>query len=89
MVVRLFWNVKRNDTLFVISCAERIHEQPTPHSIAEIKQRVRAEIKESQINDVGRFFRFRLVLVRREQMEMLKDIVFVSEIFPIPAPALC
>lgn len=40
MVLRLFWNARRNDDLFAISCAERILEQPTEHSLRELRSRI-------------------------------------------------
>ena len=44
MLRRLFWNADWNDKLFMVSCAERILDNPTPHSIEAIRQAVGQEI---------------------------------------------
>lgn len=72
MIRRLFWNPDWNDTLFVVSCAERIQENPTEHNIAEIKRRISEDVSQGA-------FQFRLVFVHRDG----EDIVFVSDVFPL------
>jgi len=39
---RLLWNPGWNDTLYMTSCAERLLEHETPHSVAEIAARTAA-----------------------------------------------
>jgi len=33
---RMFWNPSWNESLFLVSCAERLLQNPTPHSEDEI-----------------------------------------------------
>jgi len=80
-VLRLFWNAAWNETLFVVSCAERIQEQPTPHSIGEIQQRLRGDIRRRGIDASGMRLRFRLVFVHRERTELVERVVFLSDEF--------
>ncbi len=44
MLRRLFWNPDWNETLFLVSCAERLVEEPTPHSVEEIRARIARRI---------------------------------------------
>ncbi len=82
VVLRLFWSPARNDTLFVVACAERIEQAPTAHSIAEIDQRILGDLDRSGANLRGKLMQFRLIFVHREGGEMYQDIVFVSDAIP-------
>lgn len=72
---RLFWNPDRNDALFVTSCAERIQQQPTEHSIDEIKRRIQTLL------DPGDPFQFRLVFIHHDGDRLVQETVFTSDIF--------
>jgi len=87
MLARLAWNPHWNDTLFVVSCAERIQQSPTPHSINEIARRVLLDIQQSRLNTHGKVLQFRLVFVHRTGSELSEQVVFTSDIRPIPAAA--
>ncbi len=79
IIGRLFWNPAWNDALFVVSCAERIAEQPTQHSINEITQRIR-QLPQIQGAEKGRF---RLTFVSREGDEFSREVVYISEEFAL------
>lgn len=83
MLRRLFWNPAWNETLFLVSCAERIQEIPTEHSINEIRQRILDDIIKREIDATGKKMQFRLVFVHRVGTEISKEIVFISEMFPV------
>lgn len=85
MGLRLFWNPDRNEDLFVISCAERIQQQPTAHSIDEITRRIRFDIAQMCMETPDRLFRFRLVFVHRAETGRVQEVVFLSD--PVPASA--
>ena len=61
IVRRLFWNPSWNEQLFLVSCAERLDEEPTQHSIDEINKRVAATLPIR----AGAFLQFRIVFVSR------------------------
>jgi len=86
MARRLFWNARRNEELFVVSCAERIREQPTAHSIEEIKRRLARDIAPMSREAADQRFQFRLVFVHRDRTKLVQEIVFLSEVFPVTAP---
>ena len=71
---RLVWNPRWNETLFLTSCAERLLEQPSEHSVAEIAARIAAALDPGKTPS----FRFRLVLVSREGEALQKDVAYVS-----------
>jgi hypothetical protein len=75
---RLVWNPRWNETLFLVSCAERLLENPTEHSITEISSRIAAALDSATPEGGTAFFRFRLVLIRREGNALRREIAYVS-----------
>ena len=82
MLAYLFWNPERNDDLFVASCAERIHQEPTDHSIMAIERRILLNLKQDERVRVGRVMQFRLVFVHRRGRSLQEKVVFTSH--PVP-----
>lgn len=73
MIKRLFWNPQWNESLFLVSCAERMIENPTDHSYQEILKRIQTEIK-------APYLQFRLVFIRREGEVLQKETLFMSSV---------
>jgi len=44
MLARLFWNARWNESLYLVSCAERLVEEPTAHGEDEIFRRIAADL---------------------------------------------
>lgn len=82
MVCSLFWNPSRNANLFIVSCAERIRQAPNDHSIGVIQAAVQSDIREGIIATTSDLIQFRLVFVHREDSQFVRDVVFVSDVFP-------
>jgi uncharacterized protein (UPF0248 family) len=83
MLKRLFWNPRWNETLFLISCAERLMENGAEHSAREIAKRVQTELEQKAM--LGRempYLRFRLVCVYRQGMRLQQHIAFTSPVYP-------
>jgi hypothetical protein len=81
MARRLFWNPRWNQSLFVMSCAERLAEDRTPeHSEAELFKRIAADLAADAADPARPWLCFRLVFVSR-QGESLTEEVMVQ-----PAP---
>ncbi|MBO9707801.1 MAG: hypothetical protein J7521_06290 [Caulobacter sp.] len=76
MLGRLFWNPRWNQTLFVVSCAERLADQFTDHSQDEIFRRIGADLGPEMS---GRWLRFRLIFVRREGEAIVAEELYVSD----------
>ena len=70
---QLVWNPAGNDTLFVVSCAERIERGPDPIAVRAIAARIAAGRR-------GRL-RFRLVFVHHDGARLVEDVVFTSDPF--------
>ena len=81
MISRLFWNAARNDALFMVSCAERLHLNPTDHSLHEIKRRLFKDIHKATKDTGQAWFQFRLIFVQRADTGLTEDVVFLSETF--------
>jgi len=87
MLGRMVWNPWWNESLFVISCAERIIECPSQHSEDEILKRIHRELDEDivSVNGVARYLQFRLVMVQRVGDALQEELVFHSRIQPLDA----
>lgn len=68
MLRRLLWNPAWNDTLFVVSCAERLEQGPDPIALREIARRVPG----------GPDTRFRIVFLHDDGASVTQDVILVS-----------
>ncbi len=71
---RLLWNPRWNETLFLVSCAERLINAPTDHSQNEIFSRLAAGLGQAQEG----WLSFRLVFVSREGRAIQREVLFQS-----------
>ena len=79
LAMRLFWNARWNETLFVVSCAERLLADPTAHSVNEIFRRVGADIRDTTAEiDAAGWIQFRIALLSEQDGVIVKEIAFVS-----------
>lgn len=85
MIKRMPWNAKWNDTLFLMSCAERLIDYPTKHSENEIFDRILNGVTSTDY----RFVQFRLVFIKRVKSDLEKHVLFVSSIRPSIAVEDC
>ena len=84
MVKRMFWNARWNESLFLVSCAERLMQNPTQHSEQEIVKRIKAELERSSVDGVANpYLQFRLVWVSRQGAQLQKQITFISPVYPL------
>lgn len=81
MLRRLFWNPLWNESLFLVTCAERLLEQPSSFRENEILRRVAHAIElgeiESGVNK-PRFVRVRIVVLRRGDSQIQGRVMFTS-----------
>ncbi|MEP0941457.1 MAG: hypothetical protein ABJH63_01105 [Rhizobiaceae bacterium] len=82
---RLFWNPDWNESLYLVSLAERLTQKPTDHSHVEISQRIARRVSTDSIG--FSHIQFRLVFVRREKGELVEDITFLSEPYRLDGAA--
>ncbi len=81
MLKRLFWNPRWNESLFLVSCAERLMASPTEHSSQEILTRIEAELERKSIDvSATPYLQFRLVFLSREGAQLQRQITFISPI---------
>lgn len=99
---RLFWNPAWNESLFLVSCAERLQEHPTEHSINEIRQRILRDIAHipalptnsnspqnhsTKNHNTDKILQFRLLFVHRDGAHLIKEVLFISDRFPVTGRA--
>ncbi len=76
MLRRLIWNPHWNESLFLVSCAERLSQDITPeHSEREILTRMKRDL---QAKTDAPQFRFRLVFIHREDDTLTQEILYTS-----------
>lgn len=79
----LFWNPHWNQTLFLVSCSERLIINPNQHALDQIKQRIEQDL----LNDGSALFlsgapwQFQLVFINRNANQLETTQVFVSPEF--------
>jgi hypothetical protein len=79
MLARLFWNPRWNETLFLVSCAERLVDRPTAHSQDEIFARIARDLgRRPDGETLPEGLRFRLVFVSREGETIDREVLFAS-----------
>ena len=79
MIKRMIWNPRWNETLYLVSCAERIMAGQVEHSSQQIRQGIESELVPERGFDS---LQFRLVFVHREAEAITKDVCFVSPVYP-------
>lgn len=86
MLGRMFWNPWRNESLFLVSCSERLLQQPTQHSEDEILKRIEHDLKTVSLvsaQETATHIQFRLLLVQRVDSELQQTVAFHSRIQPL------
>ena len=79
MLGRLVWNPRWNETLFIVSCAERLMDQSTDHSQDEIFQRIAADLaRQPDAATLKPWLSFRLVFLSREGETVDQEVLFQS-----------
>ncbi len=86
---RLVWNARWNETLFMISCAERIAEHYTAHSENEILARIARDWRNGHLQGphTAHHLHFRLVFVQQQQQQLIDEVRFTSRSTPLPERA--
>ena len=81
MLKRMFWNPRWNESLYLVSCAERLMENPTEHSRQEILKRIKAELEHSSIDATTTpYLQFRLVFLSRHGAQLQRRVAFISPV---------
>lgn len=86
MLGRMLWNPAWNESLFLVSCAERLIDYPTQHSEDEIMQRIITQLIRDMDNtelSSACFLQFRLVFVKRSEGRLEESVLFQSRISPL------
>ena len=81
MLKRMLSNPDWNESLFLVSCAERLMAHPTKHSADEIFNRIETELVKTEPQVAKKpFFQFRLVFLYRQREEVEAHIAYISEV---------
>ncbi len=87
MMKRMVWNPRWNETLFIVSCAERIisgeRDGETEHSAREIIRRIRRDImRNMEASSIPPYVQFRLVFIDRDGDMLQKHRLYESPVYP-------
>jgi len=84
MLKRMLWNPRWNESLFLVSCAERIVGNSSSelilHSEQEILKRIKNDLLQKHQPLTATHLQFRLVFVQRQDKELKEDVAFISRI---------
>jgi len=79
----MLWNPRWNESLFMVSCSERLMDHATKHSEDEILNRIIDELKRNgpsiRLHNITHL-QFRLVFVKREASHLQETVTFHSRI---------
>jgi len=85
MLKRMLWSPSWNETLFLMSCAERIacesRQKIIQHSENEILKRIKNDLihRKNDVNILNTtHLQFRLIFVQRQEKELHNEIIFIS-----------
>lgn len=85
MLRRIFWNSQQNETLFLLSCAEKLIENSNVQDLQfceeEILKRISKDLHYNKYKfDMAKetYIQFRLVFVTQENTNASKNVVFIS-----------
>lgn len=85
MLKRMFWNPGRNETLFLVTCAERLLSGEIEFARREIASRIARQIPAPPAGrEHAPFLQFRLVLVSGHGSDFRSDVAYMSPVF-VPA----
>ena len=77
MLLRLIWNPRWNQSLYLLGCAERLMADPTAQSAREIVESIKAESADAS----AAWLQFRVVFVSRQGEGTREDITYVSPVY--------
>jgi len=77
MLGRMIWNPRWNESLFLMSCAERLAKDDEHFARQEIIRRIKRDL-----GGEG-FIQFRLIFHARESGEIIKHIAYLSPLEPL------
>ena len=80
MIKRMSWNPMWNESLYLVSCAERIIDAYTPHSEDEILTRIESNLKREINTLTSTHLQFQIVVVHRNEKQLQESVVFTSRI---------
>jgi len=81
MLGHMLWNPQWNEYLFMMSCAERLLDQPTQHSENEIFKRIVLQLNQKEVALAGDvYLQFRLMVVCREGTALQQQPEYESSI---------
>ena len=83
MLRRMLWNPHWNESLFMMSCAERLLDYPTQHSEDEILKRIAHELLNTEVVCDETYLQFRLILIKREGEGLRQEQVYDSARVPM------
>ena len=81
MLRRLLWNPLWNEFLFMVSCAEKLLNEPSARRETELLTRIATAIARGETGDqfaASTYLRFRIVVLKREDEQISRRVGFVS-----------
>lgn len=79
MIAGLVWNPRGNESLYLVSCAERLLDDPSPARADRLWRRVARIVRDDEATAASDLFlRVRVVETVREDGRLVRQVAFVS-----------
>ncbi|MFW8593287.1 hypothetical protein [Cribrihabitans neustonicus] len=78
VALRLLWNPRWNESLFLVSCAERLTASPSARIAEEIHSRISAELHRRPPGHILPYLQFRLVFHDRQEGALVCAVTYIS-----------
>lgn len=81
MLRSLLWNPRWNESLYMVSCAERIIDEPSAIGENELVLRIANAIQRGEVTNhftQPAFLRIRIVVLKRQAGQITRQVMFVS-----------
>lgn len=76
MLKRMLWNPRWNETLYLVSCSERLMQNPSEQCRKKIMQRI-----QNDLDTTSPYFQFRLHYITRTDNKLQKLVTYVSPVY--------
>ena len=83
----LWWNAERNESLYLLSCADQICYAGSAHAMAEVRARLLRAASRGELGRPGQYLRYRICMTERIGSVLYDTEVYCDPPWPMTTPA--
>ena len=81
---RLWWDPQGNESLYLLSCADKVWADHSAFAIVEIRHRLWRAVAQGEIAREGRYLSYRIRTIERVEQRFREDIAYIDP--PLDTP---